>query len=112
MSRWTLPEPVRQRMVRSGPWKLAYYDGERPQLFNLDADPGELEDLAENAATSDIRDQLTAKVLAAWSPADIAAQMAHRRVEKEYLGAWARATNPAESYRWDFKMEDNWLTPA
>lgn len=112
MARWTLPDPVRQRMVRSGPWKLVYYDGERPQLFNLAADPGELDDLAEKPAYADIREQLVAKVLATWSPPEIAEQMARRRTEKEYLGAWARETNPAESYRWDFKMEDNWLAPA
>ena len=112
MSRWTLPEPVRQRMVRSGPWKLTYYDGARPQLFNLEADPGEQDDLAENSSYADIRDQLVAKVLEAWSPSDIVDQMAHRRIEKEYLGAWARMTDPAESYRWDFKMEDNWLNSA
>ena len=112
MSRWTLPESVRQRMVRSGPWKLTYYDGARPQLFNLEADPGEQDDLAENSSYADIRDQLVVKVLEAWSPSDIVDQMAHRRIEKEYLGAWARMTDPAESYRWDFKMEDNWLNSA
>ena len=112
MSRWTLPEPVRQRMVRSGPWKLVHYDGLRPQLFNLEADPGEQDDLAEKPAYSEMREQLTAKVLAGWSPSKIADQMARRRTEKEYVGAWARATDPAESYRWDFKLEDNWLTPG
>jgi len=34
-----------------------------------------------------MRDQLVAKVLEAWSPSDIVDQMAHRRVEKEHLGA-------------------------
>ncbi len=109
MSRWTLPDPVRQRMVRKGPWKLVYYDGLRPQLFNLEQDPGELNDLAEDSAHAEVRSELLERVLEDWSPEGIADQMARRRAEKEYLGAWARETDPAETYRWDFKMEDNWL---
>ena len=35
-------------MVRWNNWKYVYYVGYPPQLFNLDADPNELTDLAEN----------------------------------------------------------------
>ena len=35
-------------MVRWNSWKYVYYVGHPPQLFNLDADPNELTDLAEN----------------------------------------------------------------
>ena len=42
--RYVPSEPVFQRMVRSGRWKLVYYHGERPQLFDLQEDPHELHD--------------------------------------------------------------------
>lgn len=35
-------------MVRWNSWKYVYYVGHPPQLFNLNADPNELTDLAEN----------------------------------------------------------------
>ena len=39
-------QAVQQRMLRSGRWKLVHYQGHRPQLFDLAADPGEIDDLA------------------------------------------------------------------
>ena len=33
-------------MVRFGKWKYIHYEGERPQLFDLESDPGETRDLA------------------------------------------------------------------
>jgi arylsulfatase A-like enzyme len=49
--------------VRDGRWKLlCEYDGSRPQLFNLDADRGEQNNVA--AKNSDVVDRLTAAVLA------------------------------------------------
>jgi hypothetical protein len=47
VARWTGTAPVQQRMVRSGRFKLVYYHGLAPQLFDLAADPDELVDLAE-----------------------------------------------------------------
>ncbi|OON39478.1 hypothetical protein BTJ39_12525 [Izhakiella australiensis] len=40
-------------MVRYKNFKLIYYVGFRPQLFDLDADPGEFSDLAENEKYAD-----------------------------------------------------------
>ena len=37
-------------MVRQGPWKLIWYDGFEPELFNLDTDPEETTDLAQEPA--------------------------------------------------------------
>ncbi len=35
-------------MLRQGPWKYIAYPGFRPQLFNLDEDPDEVDDLADS----------------------------------------------------------------
>lgn len=35
-------------MLRTTKWKLVYFEGFRPQLFDLENDPKELEDLGEN----------------------------------------------------------------
>lgn len=112
MARWTGPTPVQQRMVRTGRWKLVYYHGARPQLFDLIADPDEMHDLAEDPRHAGIRDALCARVLSGWVPDRIAATMARRRADKAVMQEWARAVQPEESFRWQVKVEDNWLSPA
>lgn len=45
-------------MVRQGKWKLIYYVGMDPQLFDLDSDPEELHDLASGESYSAVVEQL------------------------------------------------------
>ena len=103
---------MQQRMVRTDRWKLVYYHGRRPQLFDLAADPDEMHDLAEDPSHAGIRDALCAKVLTGWDPDAIAGVMARRREDKTVMQDWARAVQPEESYRWQVKVEDNWLSTA
>lgn len=51
------------RMVRRGPWKYVAYDNGPPSLFNLDADPDELDDLGL-AGDSSVPDASLAEVAA------------------------------------------------
>jgi choline-sulfatase len=98
-----------QRMIRRGPWKLVYYHGMAPQLFNLEDDPGELRDCADDPGCADVRAALTAEVLDGWNPDDIAATMAAKKAETGVLRQWARQTRPADSYRWELKGAMNRL---
>jgi len=41
-------------MIRDGAWKYVYYVGDRPQLFDLDADPQETTDLATDPAYANV----------------------------------------------------------
>ena len=45
-------------MVRQNEWKYIHYEGMRPQLFNLENDPNEFQDLGGDPAHSEIRSQL------------------------------------------------------
>ncbi len=57
-----------QRMIRTDRWKLIEYPKvNRTQLFDLQADPDELQDLSTNAKHRETRDQLKA-ALQAWLP--------------------------------------------
>ena len=100
---------VQQRMIRSGRWKLVYYAGYRPQLFDLASDPHELRDLAEVPAHRAVRERLEQKLLADWDPAAIAARMRTRRRDKDVIAGWARGTQPHDQHRWKLTPEQNWI---
>ena len=59
------------RMVRRGRFKLNYYHGEPPELFDLQADPNETRNLAASPAHADTRDDLIALALQDWVPEEI-----------------------------------------
>ncbi len=102
---------VLSRMIRAGDWKLSYYHGMPPQLFNLATDPGEMHDRAEDPTVRSLRDDLVARVLDGWDPQRIAAVMAAKLTDSQLLERWARATQPADAYRWPMRPEMNYLDP-
>ena len=97
------------RMVRSGEWKLNYYHGQPPQLFNLRDDPHELSDLAQDTMVRQVREELTEKVMEDWNPEGIAVQMATKRANAKILSAWAGHTEPEDQYRWALRPEMDYL---
>lgn len=97
------------RMVRQDEWKLIYYHGFEPQLFNLKEDPDELTDRANDPTCKDIRESLTHKILADWNPNAIQEIMAKKRADVEILQTWTEKTQPTESIRWDYRPEMNRL---
>ncbi|MDP6779908.1 MAG: sulfatase-like hydrolase/transferase [Candidatus Latescibacteria bacterium] len=55
-------------MVRKGPWKLNYYhETNSYQLFNLDCDPGELDDRARDPECREVVDTLSRRIHDRWS---------------------------------------------
>ncbi len=109
---WTGGRAVRHRMVRQGRWKLHVYPGERPLLFDLDADPQESRDLAGEAGHAGTLARLMARALDGWDPEAIAETMRVRRERKDVLAAWARRTEPPSAYLWPLRPEMNRLDPA
>ena len=91
---------VFQRMIRSGDWKLNYYHGLPCQLFNLEEDPRETRDRAEDPGCRETRDRLLDQVLHDWDPESVMAQMAAMREDQHVLRAWAHQVQPPDQYRW------------
>lgn len=61
------------RMIHDGRFKLIYYaPGNRVQLFDLESDPLELEDLSESDSHGDVRERLTRLLLDSLYGGDIA----------------------------------------
>jgi choline-sulfatase len=98
-----------QRMIRSGPWKLNYYHGYRPQLFNLADDPDEVHDLAEDPRYAEVRGHLTARVLDGWNVEGVVRKWELKREQAQVLRAWARRTHPQDTHRWHLATDLNYL---
>ncbi len=109
ISEYCTYEGCLHRMIRRDEWKLNYYHGQEPQLFNLADDPDELLDHAQDASCQEIREQLTAEVLADWDPEAVAEKMAQKRTDLEIIRAWAAHTKPKDRCRWDRRPEMDYL---
>ncbi len=111
-ARWDGGNSVVQRMVRCDNWKLIYFHGYRPQLFDLARDPHETQDLGADPIHAATRERLLKLLHAGWNPEAIVKTLATRRADREILAQWWRAVEPPDGYRWTMKMEDNWLDPV
>ncbi|MDE2841506.1 MAG: sulfatase-like hydrolase/transferase, partial [Chloroflexota bacterium] len=98
-----------QRMVRRGPWKLNYYQGEPTQLFNLVNDPHETTDLAGDPQYRHIQEQLLPEVHVDWNPDRIARRLKQKAADLELMTQWTRHVRPPEPYHWPLTGEMNWL---
>ena len=61
-------------MIRKGDYKLIYFVGDKPQLFNLKNDPDELTDLADNSEYQDILRDLEAELRKICDPEKVNAE--------------------------------------
>ena len=102
-------EDCLHRMIRRDEWKLNYYHGQEPQLFNLAEDPDELSDRAQDASCREIREQLTTEVLEGWDPEAVADKMEQKRADLEIIRAWAEHTKPKDQFRWERRPEMDYL---
>ena len=106
---WTGGMAVQQRMLRDHHWKLCWYHGYRPQLFDLLDDPDETNDLAEDPRFAIVRDRLTGQLLADWDPDRVRTLMAQRRRDKDLLVGWAKHTRPPSEFVWEIHPDQNRL---
>ena len=110
-SEYCTDEGCFHRMIRSGDWKLNYYHGQEPQLFNLAEDPDELLDRAQDPACRQVRERLTHAVLEGWDPEAISRKMRMKLADIKILEAWARNTQPEDQYHWALLPEMDYLDP-
>ena len=102
-------EGLYHRMVRREEWKLNYYHGLEPQLFNLKEDSHEMYDRAKDPGCQSIREELMAHVLEGWDPVQVARQMDKMLKDQRLISEWARFIQPEDQYRWELRAEMNYL---
>jgi choline-sulfatase len=104
--------PPAMRMVRRGPWKLNYYHGYPPQLFNVQQDPGELDDRCGDPACRPIVEELVARALKDWDPVRMERRLAMRKLEMPLIRRWLQETAPPEPDPLWYKVPlENWYDP-
>jgi choline-sulfatase len=91
---------VRHRMIRRGRYKLMWFDGHRPMLFDLSEDPDECRDLFDDPDHGDALAELSQAVLQGWDPGRIARLQATQRARIGVIRDWVAATRPPEPWRW------------
>ena len=106
---WTGGMAVRQRMLRHGRYKVIYYHGYPPQLFDLAEDPDEAHDLARSERHTAVLDTLLARLLADWNPNEIDRQMRSRQRAKALVSEWAKVVKPPSTHIWPLNPDDNYL---
>lgn len=103
------PGGVQNRMVRSGDWKLNYYHGFDPQLFNLIEDPHELHDRSNDSSCKAVLDEMMDRVLDGWDPEWVGDRMRILKSEQDLMVQWARNVDPSDTHRWDLRPEMDYL---
>jgi len=88
------------RMIRSGRWKLVHYEGCRPQLFDLETDPHEFNDLGEDDAYAQVRDELHRRLLSGWSADEMEGEIARCRRHHPLLHRWYERVRPPDRGQW------------
>lgn len=82
-------------MYREGRYKFNYYHGEAPELFDLEADPKEMHNLASSAEYQHVIEDMRHKLLTQWDPEEIEQRVrrsqAHRHYLKPYLFGYIEA---------------------
>ncbi len=92
--------PQRHRMLRKGRWKLVWFDGHPPVLFDMENDPDETANLADDPAHRGVLDELRTDLLAGWDPEKIAEVQALKAARTGVIRDWVKAVRPDEPHRW------------
>lgn len=94
--------PRSSRMLRSGRWKYwRYFDEERlpPVLFDLETDPGEINNLAGSSEYEETIRELDTTMAENWDPVEAARIASEEAIGFRQISEWGRIVQPDSPYR-------------
>ena len=95
-------------MIRSDRWKLNYYsEFDSCQLFDLETDPDERNDLASKPECSVIVNQLKARIDSRWSAGNIREQLARQQRARKLVSSAGHTSQPHEVIDFAAGPEEN-----
>lgn len=89
------------RMIRRGAFKLMYTHGHPVQLYDLESDPFELENLAENPGYAGIVSRLRGDILEQWDPDEVQASVLASQRRRLFIRDVARRSGKQPD--WSFQ---------
>ena len=95
------PGGVQNKMIRREEWKLIFYGGYKPQIFNLKEDPQELHDRVDDPKVKEIKNMLNNEILTNWNPTKIHHRMIDLKKDQLLQQEWAKNTDPDDKLRWN-----------
>lgn len=91
-------------MIRRGAFKYVFCSDDPPLLFDLDQDPDELDNLADNPDYKQTLDDFNDDVMRLWNPDAMTAEIADSRRRREFI---FEAHTAGESPAWDDVVDSN-----
>ena len=90
------------RMAVSEGWKYVYVHDHPAQLFDLSADPDELENRIDDPACAAIRERLRAAVLDGWDPVEVCARVLDSQQRRRWIN---ESSETGTGAAWDIQPD-------
>jgi choline-sulfatase len=100
-SELVIPSRAPARMVRYKEYKLVYYHGYAPQLFNLDVDPDETNDLSHVKSYKNIKQLLLLQLTEGWDGEEMINKRDAKKPDLAFMKRWGQNVGMGKLDLWN-----------
>jgi len=97
-------------MIKKGPWKLIHHTGyDDVQLFNIQDDPKEKNDLGKDTSYCMIREELHKEVMRYWDDSQVWKMFYKAKAHTEIYSKWVKTAKVKGFEEWHCDIDKNYL---